>query len=127
MIGYAGVPVEIDKDAMRRALRAESKLTLKSPPPADDAPPARVVFYVPGRGPDGPHHLDARIWIEPRSGDRWRVEIADTWQLGPNIVHVADIHTTTTSPIELLRVALEDYRAYRPLDRRPAPEPEGLW
>lgn len=57
---------------------------------------------------------DCVVIIEPRTGNRWRVTILDDHQLGPDIAHVQDIHSSTASEIELLRVALNAYRGLRP-------------
>lgn len=59
------------------------------------------------------HVSDCWVLIEPRTGDRWRYTINDNDQLSENYVHVADLHSDTTHPLELLRLALNDYRAYR--------------
>lgn len=56
---------------------------------------------------------DCWITIEPRTGDRWRYTISDNDQLSDQFVHVSDLHSDTTNPLELLRLALNDYREYR--------------
>lgn len=115
-IGSSGATLDINKDAMRRAQRGgtfEAHDTIR--------------FDRIGEGPRGKLCGDWSVQIDPRTGDRWRITIHDTWQMGEHFCHVADIHADTTSPIELLRLALEAYRAHQPLDDRSSEPEEGLW
>ncbi|MBY4571232.1 hypothetical protein ACN95_14525 [Gordonia sihwensis] len=68
-------------------------------------------------------HTGADCWvtIEPRTGDRWRYTISDNDQLSDQFVHVSDLHSDATNPLELLRLALNDYREYRGPVREPEP------
>lgn len=56
---------------------------------------------------------DCWVAIQPRSGDRWRVTISDDEQLSEQFVYDADLRADTSNPLELLRLALNGYHAYR--------------
>lgn len=73
--------------------------------------------------PDPHERMDHTVLIAPRTGDAWRVTVFDREQMGTELCHTETIHTDTTSEIELLRVALNHYRAHRP---EPEPTLPGL-
>lgn len=53
--------------------------------------------------------LDYRVIVEARTGDRWRVEIHDK-AMPDGVCFVDDLHSDSTEPMELLRLALNAYR-----------------
>ncbi|WP_353107782.1 hypothetical protein [Gordonia sp. (in: high G+C Gram-positive bacteria)] len=103
MTGASGLPLAVDKAAMRKAQRTSNF-------EAHDT----IRFDRVGEGPHRSLCADWSIQIDPRTGDRWRVTIHDTSAMGEDVCYVADLHTDTTSPIELLRLALNDYREHQP-------------